>query len=90
MTFPDDPTRIFESAAACATQRLAQISRLAQLQNERSDEFSATGLTLVRRAIFAMMLDRRQAGLNSEAIRIALNGDGSVSADASPDFPRAA
>ena len=96
MTFPNESTRTVESAAACATQRLAQISRLVQLQNELPGELSATGLTLVRRAIFAMVLDCRQAGLTPEAIRRALSGEGGAGAapnggsDAPPGFPLAA
>ena len=80
MTFPNESTRTVDWAAVCATQRLAQISRLVRLQNEAPVEFNAAGLELVRRAIFAMVLDCRQAGLGPEVIRRALNGDGEVGA----------
>ncbi len=96
MTFPNGSTRTLESGAACAAQRLAQISRLVQLPNEVPEEFSAAGLKLVRRAIFAMVLDCRQAGLTPQAIRRALNGEGVAGtapdgeSDAPPDFPLAA
>ncbi len=96
MSFPNGSTRTLESGAACAAQRLAQISRLVQLQNEVPEEFSAAGLKLVRRAIFAMVLDCRQAGLTPEAVRRALNGEGVAGAapgsesDPPPSYPLAA
>ena len=97
MAFPNGSARTMESAAACAAQRLAQISRLVQLQNEVAEEFSAPGLKVVRRRIFAMVLDCRQAGLPSEAIRRALSGEGVARAppdggesDPPPGYPLAA
>ena len=87
MTFPYGSTRTVDWAAVCVPQRLTQISRLVRLQNEAPEEFNAAGLDLVRRAIFAMVLDCRQAGVGSEVIRKALNGKREVDAplDRKPD-----
>ncbi len=96
MSFPNGSTSTVKPAAACAAQRLAQNSRLVKLQNEVPEEFSAAGLKLVRRAIFAMVLDCRQAGLMPEAIRKALNGEGVAGSapdsesDPPPGYPLAA
>ncbi len=60
---------------AFADTRLRQIRRLVAVQQEHPTEFSGQGHDLTRRAIFAMVLDCREAGISSSAVAEALRGE---------------
>jgi hypothetical protein len=60
---------------AFADTRLRQIRRLVAVQQEHPTEFSGSGHDLTRRAIFAMVLDCRAAGVSPSAVAEALRGE---------------
>ncbi len=55
-----------------ADTRLRQIRRLVALQSEYAAEFNDQGCRLTRRAIFAMVLDCRAAGVPPASVADAL------------------
>ena len=71
-------TAIFQDAHL-ADSRLRQIAHLATLQQDHAQEFNLLGESLVRRAIFTMVLDCRAAGVPMDVIRRATAGASAVS-----------
>ena len=61
-------------AGQLAATRLRQIARLAALQQAHPQEFNSFGTAMSRRAIFAMVLDCREAGVPLEVIARATAG----------------
>ncbi len=53
--------------------RLRQIARLRSLERDYASEFNALGCRLLRRSIFAMILDCRRAGLTFADVTMSLD-----------------
>jgi hypothetical protein len=61
------------ASTALSDTRLRQIRRLVAVQHEHPAEFNGLGQELTRRAIFAMVLDCRAAGVPPSALADALS-----------------